>query len=228
MSSTTQTPLRIESKWYGYDNARMEIDLAIPVLSEWLSPENLRLAVGYAADQFIKAMADAKSRHTFGCEFCGKPARENYLNIASYLHLPPKGTEWNGHPSSGPFILILVHTVCKMSGECGNEAKKLSSELAQDTGTPETHIPEKNPVDETIYPLFGSCANCKTDDTAKKTLSVCVKCKTAQYCGKDCQRADWPRHKESCKWVIGSRWFNENGGELVYKDNPDRILMPKA
>lgn len=38
----------------------------------------------------------------------GQPARENYLNIASYLHLPPKGAPWNGHPSSGPFILILV------------------------------------------------------------------------------------------------------------------------
>lgn len=75
-----------------------------------------------------------------------------------------------------------------MSGPCGKEAKQLSSELAENTGTPETHIPEKNPEDETVYPLFGSCANCKVDETAKKTLSACAKCKTAQYCGKECQR----------------------------------------
>ncbi|KAG9004150.1 hypothetical protein FRB90_011051 [Tulasnella sp. 427] len=228
MASTVSTALRIESKWYGYGNVKMEIDLEIPVNAGWLTPENLRLAVGYAADQFIKSMADAKSRHTFGCEFCGQPARENYLNIASYLHLPPKGAMWNEHPSSGPFILILVHVVCKMSGECGNAAKQLSSDLAQETGTPETHIPEKGTVDTTVYPLFGSCANCKSDETAQKVLSACAKCKTAQYCGKDCQRADWPRHKESCKWVIGSRWFKEDGGEVTYKDNPDRILMPTA
>lgn len=45
-----------------------------------------------------------------------------------------------------------------------------------------------------------SCLNCKTDN-ADKPLLTCGKCKTAKYCGKECQKAHWPEHKHFCKAV---------------------------
>jgi hypothetical protein len=30
----------------------------------------------------------------------------------------------------------------------------------------------------------------------------CSRCKTAVYCGRDCQRADWPQHKEGCGLLL--------------------------
>jgi len=43
----------------------------------------------------------------------------------------------------------------------------------------------------------GACnaAKCKSDDA----VYVCSKCGLARYCSRDCQRADWKRHKPTCK-----------------------------
>ncbi|KAJ7804352.1 hypothetical protein B0H14DRAFT_2884433 [Mycena olivaceomarginata] len=35
-------------------------------------------------------------------------------------------------------------------------------------------------------------------------LRQCGKCKSVWYCSKECQKADWPKHKEKCKKVDGS------------------------
>ncbi|KAJ6511186.1 hypothetical protein C8R45DRAFT_1207878 [Mycena sanguinolenta] len=34
-----------------------------------------------------------------------------------------------------------------------------------------------------------------------KNLSKCNRCKTARYCSKECQKADWPHHKAYCNMV---------------------------
>ncbi|TFK80178.1 hypothetical protein K466DRAFT_592002 [Polyporus arcularius HHB13444] len=40
----------------------------------------------------------------------------------------------------------------------------------------------------------------------KKGASRCAQCQTVWYCGAECQRADWPDHKQSCKSLKGGRW----------------------
>ncbi|KAF8175474.1 hypothetical protein K438DRAFT_1979702 [Mycena galopus ATCC 62051] len=43
---------------------------------------------------------------------------------------------------------------------------------------------------------------CDLRDCKKyKNLSKCTRCRTAMYCSKECQKADWPQHKAYCKMV---------------------------
>ncbi|KAF1360784.1 hypothetical protein EJ07DRAFT_114520 [Lizonia empirigonia] len=39
------------------------------------------------------------------------------------------------------------------------------------------------------------CANCKKTAVG---LRACSRCHTVQYCGRDCQKADWKTHKKAC------------------------------
>jgi hypothetical protein len=43
------------------------------------------------------------------------------------------------------------------------------------------------------------CQNCGKE-AAKEggALKACAKCQKVKYCGRDCQRADWKRHKGEC------------------------------
>jgi hypothetical protein len=54
-----------------------------------------------------------------------------------------------------------------------------------------------------LAPQAGVCAACGTNTPQHpaapwKPLMKCGRCHSVQYCGKDCQRADWPAHKASC------------------------------
>jgi len=39
--------------------------------------------------------------------------------------------------------------------------------------------------------------NCRVCDS-KESLHACSSCKVALYCSKNCQKADWPQHKDMC------------------------------
>lgn len=69
----------------------------------------------------------------------------------------------------------------------------------------------KRPVGGT-YPLAGSCAFCERDDTASADEDVqldrCSGCRMTRYCGVQCQRRDWPRHKVTCAMVHSVKFEN--------------------
>ena len=41
-----------------------------------------------------------------------------------------------------------------------------------------------------------SCASCGAQGNDMK---ICVRCQGPRYCGRECQRADWPQHKRVCR-----------------------------
>ncbi|KAJ7055534.1 hypothetical protein C8F01DRAFT_1158544 [Mycena amicta] len=50
--------------------------------------------------------------------------------------------------------------------------------------------------------VFKRCGNAKTctkQETKALEFKRCAGCHTISYCGKECQKADWSRHKEACR-----------------------------
>ena len=87
------------------------------------------------------------------------------------------------------------------------------------------------------------CVRCDQDgDTIKK----CAKCHSVSYCRRECQVADWPRHKRPClpvmvkemgekgRGVVASRDFKV--GDLIFNDklvvsstiNPEFTMLQKV
>jgi MYND finger len=45
------------------------------------------------------------------------------------------------------------------------------------------------------------CNQCRNPPSGDEKIQVCSRCKTAQYCSRDCQKADWKEHKAVCKYL---------------------------
>ncbi|KAG8972118.1 hypothetical protein FRC05_010286 [Tulasnella sp. 425] len=231
MAEKEKPVVTIEAFIYGYDDTRMEYDIAIPIDDPFMigKPDKL---TPYTQIRLAKVMRDMKSGYRIKCEFCGKEdARENYMTTASHLHLPAKGEPgWMGRPSPGPRLTAYIHGVCRMNGPCGKQARGHGDLLGMMTMAPREGPPDEENYDDTVYPKNGSCAGCNADASVEKTLQRCGSCKTAQYCGSDCQKVDWARHKKTCKWIRGSRWVNSKQEIKVFKENPNQnksIVVPK-
>jgi ankyrin repeat protein len=42
-------------------------------------------------------------------------------------------------------------------------------------------------------------SKCGRSEEDGETFNRCSRCKKVHYCGRECQRADWPKHKAACK-----------------------------
>jgi len=62
------------------------------------------------------------------------------------------------------------------------------------------------------------CHKCHTTVTGKKKLSKCAQCHSITYCGKGCQREDWPRHSQFCIPVMVTEIPGKGKGLVASKD----------
>ncbi|KAI9022367.1 hypothetical protein DFJ74DRAFT_669226 [Hyaloraphidium curvatum] len=54
------------------------------------------------------------------------------------------------------------------------------------------------------------CAACdKASADPTREFSCCSRCKQARYCSKDCQVADWPKHKPVCSEIVAMKKDSE-------------------
>lgn len=73
--------------------------------------------------------------------------------------------------------------------------------------------------------LKHTCANCEEvfDETVK--LSKCGKCKVMHYCSEECQKEDWPRHKEECTKIESVMGLNHAITSAEKVSDFDAILV---
>lgn len=50
-----------------------------------------------------------------------------------------------------------------------------------------------------IFPKTRECLQCKEPEKTSNKFKKCGACKTVYYCGTNCQKLDWKRHKVFCK-----------------------------
>ena len=75
-----------------------------------------------------------------------------------------------------------------------------------------------------------TCIKCNKSVTGKKKLSKCNGCHAITYCGRECQREDWPRHAWNCVPVMVTEIPGKGRGlvaardikmgELIFRDKP--------
>ncbi|TYZ62271.1 hypothetical protein PybrP1_011390 [[Pythium] brassicae (nom. inval.)] len=92
-----------------------------------------------------------------------------------------------------------------------------SGGVSADTPITQSHVTRDEVAK--VYEALGDCATallvredgkrvCAGGDACRKIaygatlLHACARCKCVFYCGKDCQRADWKRHKPLCQPVL--------------------------
>ena len=96
-----------------------------------------------------------------------------------------------------PLVYDVAHALCRNGGSCRKRVDVWDKAWARLMGlTPPLDLSPANekPPKE---PLAKSCAVCNK----LGTMRACGKCKLIRYCGKECQIADWKRHKTICNLV---------------------------
>ncbi|GJE87541.1 zinc finger MYND domain-containing protein [Phanerochaete sordida] len=189
-SSATDPP--DDSRFTGEGQRRVEIKFA-PVIPVRVAG-NLRRMQEWARDTVRGLMFEVKHSNRWHCEFCNKLARESHMNFLSWMHLTP------------PKVVIYVHLLCDTRGSvCFRRVRENEREMAALTGQPPENMPAPH-VPGVVYPAAAACTKCERDSTIDKTMSRCGRCKLARYCSKECQTADWPRHKTNCKVTREVKW----------------------
>ncbi|KAI0066246.1 hypothetical protein BV25DRAFT_1913017 [Artomyces pyxidatus] len=190
--STAGDPLSDDR--YGDDQRRVELSLRPRLPTPGMRPPQIQ--------EWVKAMLkrmskDMKHTQLWHCEFCDKPARESLYNTMFWTHLTP------------PRANVYFHNVCNaVEGQCARNLRMMDREMAQNTGHPST-LDTRVYLPGGPYPLAASCVKCNKE-TDIKTLKKCGGCQLTRYCGTECQRSDWKRHKEFCKMLTEVKWTWEN------------------
>jgi hypothetical protein len=105
------------------------------------------------------------------CSECTRPKKEALTTPMSWLHL-----------ADDPFVNILVSPLCETGGRCEMQSRRETQKMMEELG---------NEAEAEMT----ACKVCYKVEGAQK----CARCRTVSYCGKECQKKDWKRHKPVCK-----------------------------
>ena len=78
--------------------------------------------------------------------------------------------------------------------------------------------------------IFRDLLACVVCDKGGDRIKKCAKCVSVSYCGRECQVADWTRHKRLCVPVMVKDFGEKGRGLVASKDFKigDLIMKDKA
>jgi MYND finger len=82
----------------------------------------------------------------------------------------------------------------RASGDCASVPEATDTPCPNDESQDYIH-----PACADLTGKLKRCFSCGKIESRKGELKACIRCEVALYCGRDCQRADWKKHKKECK-----------------------------
>jgi len=107
----------------------------------------------------------------------------------------------------------VTEVICKLNPKLKNklwrELNMFGVRIARGAGYKATEVP--------CFTCGTECVKRKNKtQKSQKVLKKCAGCKSAWYCGAECQKADWKRHKLLCEAIQGVRMRDaKENGELL-------------
>ncbi|KAI0353882.1 hypothetical protein OH77DRAFT_1406255 [Trametes cingulata] len=182
--------LNVELVGYGWEEKRVIVRFHLPKDRD---TERIQQATALM-------IRDVKHSKGWTCEWCGAPARESHVQNLSWNHLNP------------PRLIIYLHFVCDMDARHVRDGVASTHNYMNmlNFGGMGPLPPFPRRPAGVAYPLAGSCARCERDESAadQDALKRCSGCKLTRYCGAECQKRDWPRHKVACGMVCSVKFEN--------------------
>lgn len=83
-----------------------------------------------------------------------------------------------------------------------------------------------------IAPMCTCCGMKPEDQINRETplsqLKFCSRCKSVQYCSKDCQTKHWPEHKKVCKQMAAQRKAREEAERMMQESETQKRIFALA
>ncbi|CAL1697239.1 unnamed protein product [Somion occarium] len=88
-------------------------------------------------------------------------------------------------------LRVYIHNICDSGiGPCSEQLRVAYIRMQVENCSEPNFPPREPPAIEGQYPLAASCVKCKREETARRDLQRCSKCKVTRYCGIQCQAED--------------------------------------
>lgn len=113
----------------------------------------------------------------------------HHTNLAQFLEKHKDLV--SGLPEDDKEFIFWVQTKVTVGSNFSQLIASLMGKNTQNTGKQDIKKAVKN--DKVVCHAAGCCNN--------ERLLSCSLCRSAWYCGKSCQKIDWPRHKQQCKTI---------------------------
>jgi len=115
------------------------------------------------------------------------------------------GNETNASdPETGLWVFHLQFRLARaLGGQAAERYIELIRQVKSGAGT-EAHLQELRTEMKTMEDLAlppAKCGHCHTPESTTTTLLCCVRCMSEKYCGKQCQKSAWPKHRKNCEQV---------------------------
>lgn len=151
--------------------------------------QSLKFLTALAANQFLQQQRTRPDYQQ--CFYCHAKCSDCYVSVCAAFALS-KGYTKEEEPDATRDALVFRSPCCGLQ-KCNRGIRKAIQETLKEL-TPANKIMKVQ-----------TCVGC----SAVGQFKICSGCKSRYYCSEECQKADWPKHKEACKrWKEEERKFS--------------------